>query len=332
MTAAVDLAPELERARRAGARQARRPRREVADVLAAAARRWRDDPALRDELPAQAGLHPATLAAALTIAADALDADAMLALVEDELDEIPPARPWLVADVLASNVPALALPAIALACLAGAAVVVKSGRADRVSAPAFRRALESEDPELAASVVTTYWTGGDVAAEDAALRQADRIVASGYDASIAALARRHDARLIGHGERASIAVLGRDAAGPRAAAEIARDVALEQMPWPGPPARCRAFVRSRIALLHGDTERPYMTAGATRPIVGTGTIRQCERPTACPRRCSGAGTWKRWPTRRSNGWPGRLPSGPTASVATSTGSTRAGARPSAASA
>jgi hypothetical protein len=219
-------ARDLERARRAGARAARRPRRDVAAVLAAAARRWRDDTALRDELPAQASLHPATIAAAVALAADALDADSMLALVDRELCDARPTRPWLVVHVLASNVPALALPAIALTCLAGAAVVVKSGRADRVSAPAFRRALEGVDPDLAESVVTSYWVGGDAATEDPVLRQADRIVASGHDATIASLARRLDTRLIGHGERASVVVLGRDALDTRIAADVAVDVAM----------------------------------------------------------------------------------------------------------
>lgn len=226
MTVSPDLLGDLERARHAGARAAARPRREVAAALAAAARRWRDDPALRDELPAQAGLHPATAAAGVAIAADALDADAMLALVERELGGARPPRPWLVAHVLASNVPALALPAIALGCLAGAAVVVKSGRADRVSAPAFRRALAAEDPALAESVVTAYWAGGDVAAEDAVLSRADRIIASGRDASIASLARRHAARLVRHGERASVVVLGAAAGDDAVAAAIATDVAL----------------------------------------------------------------------------------------------------------
>jgi len=71
----------------------------------------------------------------LPIAASALDAVAMIELVEDEWGHGAAGRPApdglrLVAHVLASNVPALALPAIALACLAGAAVVVKSGRRD----------------------------------------------------------------------------------------------------------------------------------------------------------------------------------------------------------
>src|SRR5262249_5640342 len=139
-----------------------------------------------------------------------------------------PRRPWLVAHVLASNVPALGLPAIALSCLAGAAVVVKSGRADRVSAPAFRRALEAEDEELAATVVTPYWAGSERLAEEALLARADVVVATGADETVASLVRRLGARVVGHGERASIAVLGRPVLedADTVARRVAQDVAL----------------------------------------------------------------------------------------------------------
>src|SRR5438034_5201573 len=100
---------------------------------------------------------------------------------------------------LDAAVPALALPAIALGCLAGAAVLVKSGRDDPLSAPAFQRALAAVDPVLAATVVTAYWPGGEVAREDAALGRAAVVVATGGDATLAALAPRLGRRLIAHG-------------------------------------------------------------------------------------------------------------------------------------
>jgi acyl-CoA reductase-like NAD-dependent aldehyde dehydrogenase len=220
------LAREVETARLVAARTARRPRRAVASALAAAGRRWRADAGLRAELPAQSGLSPAMIAAGIDVAAAALDADAMIELVDRELGAERPIRPWLVAHVLASNVPALAVPAIALACLAGAAVVVKSGRADRLSAPAFRRALDAEDPELAATVVTAYWPGGDPIAERTVLAPADVVVATGHDATVAALARRLPHRMVAHGERASIVIAGPGASADRLADGVAWDVAL----------------------------------------------------------------------------------------------------------
>ncbi len=227
MSATTELERAVDAARLASARVARRPRREIASALAAAARRWRADAALRDALPAQAGLSPPVLGAGLDAAADALDADAMIALADRELGAIRPPRPWLVAHVLASNVPALGVPAIALTCLAGAAAVIKSGRADRLSAPAFRRALEAEDAELAATVVTAYWPGVDTATARAALAPADIVVATGQDATLASLARRLAGRLVAHGERTSIVVVGRGAEpGDGLAERVARDVAL----------------------------------------------------------------------------------------------------------
>ena len=173
MTSGDELARAVDAAREASEHVARRPRAEVAAALAAAAVRWRSNAALHAELPAIARLSPAVVAAGLDIAVEALDADAMAALAERELGGTPPQRQWLVAHVLASNVPALALPAIALGCLAGAAVLVKSGRADPCSAPAFRRALAAEDPELASTIVTTYWPGGDEERERTILGRAD---------------------------------------------------------------------------------------------------------------------------------------------------------------
>jgi len=228
VTSGDELVRAVDAAREASRHVARRPRAEVAAALAAAAVRWRSNAALRAELPAIARLSPAVVDAGLDIAAQTLDADRMVALAERELAGTSPQRPWLVAHVLASNVPALALPAIVLGCLAGAAVLVKSGRADPCSAPAFRRALAAQDAELASTVVTTYWPGGDEERERTILGRADVVVATGQDATVASLMRRLGDRVIAHGERSSIvAVRPESAADADAlAARLAADVAL----------------------------------------------------------------------------------------------------------
>jgi hypothetical protein len=128
--------------------------RSIAEALAAAAARWRDDPEVRTELARTTDLSPAMLEAVLPLVAEPIDADA---LVELHAREGQAHGPALIAHVLASNVPALAVPAITLSCLAGAAVVVKSGRADRVSRPAFARAVAEVDPDLGATILATYW-------------------------------------------------------------------------------------------------------------------------------------------------------------------------------
>jgi Acyl-CoA reductase (LuxC) len=212
---AATLAARVERAVAARARLPRRPLRATVASLAAAARRWREDAQLGATLPEAAGLTPAMVAAVVPLAADVLDEGAMSELVERELGagalgRPAPDGPAVVAHVLASNVPALALPAIALGCLAGAAVVVKSGRRDPLSAPAFERALGAVDPELAATVVTDYWPGsGD--ARDETLALADVVIVTGGDDAIAAFAGRVRGRLVAHGPRLSVAAVGADA-------------------------------------------------------------------------------------------------------------------------
>lgn len=230
---ADELRARIDAALAARTRLRNRPLDETIASLEAAALRWSQDEALEDALPAATGLSPQMIAAVMPIAASALDAAAMVELVEDEWGQGAAHRPApddvrVVAHVLASNVPALALPAIALACLTGAAVVVKSGRRDALSAPAFVRALADVDPELAATVVTAYWPGGEATLEDALLARSDVAVLTGGDEAIAALARRAASRVIAHGPRVSVAAVGRgaldDARG--AATALALDVAL----------------------------------------------------------------------------------------------------------
>jgi hypothetical protein len=223
----------VDDALRARDRLRTRPLGETIAGLAAAAACWREDAALAAALPAAAHLSRAMTTAVLPLAAEAVNADAMTALVEREWGTGAAARaagegPALVAHVLASNVPALALPAIALGCLAGAAVLVKSGRDDPLSAPAFHRALCATDPELASTVVTAYWPGGDPNREEAGLGRAPVVVVTGGDATLAALGGRVRGRLVAHGPRVSVAAVGRAALADAAAVAeaLAVDVAL----------------------------------------------------------------------------------------------------------
>ena len=183
--------------------------RETAHALAVAAQRWARDPDLAAALPAAMGLSRAMIATVLPIVADAVDVDTLVELHAREAGRHPPD---LVAHVLASNVPALAVPAITHAVLAGSAVLVKSGRADTHSAAAFHRALGAVDRELAATVVPTYWQGGASDVEDTILDRARVIVATGGDAATLAIVRRFGSRVIAFGDRHSLAVLERDVA------------------------------------------------------------------------------------------------------------------------
>ncbi|HXJ32830.1 MAG TPA: acyl-CoA reductase [Candidatus Eisenbacteria bacterium] len=216
------LQREIDAALAARARLCGRSVRETAAALAAAGARWRSDPALSSKLPEAAHLGAGMVRAVLPIVASQLDAALLCEVHAREASGTPPA---LVAHVLASNVPGLAVPAIALSCLAGAATVVKSGRADRLSAPAFHRALAAVDPDLAATVVTAYWPGGATDVEDAILGRADLVVASGADASVGTLARRLGTRVVAQGGRTSVAVALGDV-DDAVVAGLATDVAL----------------------------------------------------------------------------------------------------------
>jgi hypothetical protein len=204
----TSLDASIEAAVAASARLRGRPIRETATALDEAARRWRDDPELDRDLPGAADLTPEMVRVVLPLVAEALDADALVALHEREGRAGTP--PALVAALIASNVPALAVPMIAHVCLAGAAVLIKSGRGDMLSAPAFRRALAAVDPALAATIVTTYWPGGSPDVEDAILPRADVVVATGADATIEAIGNRLGASVLAYGNRSSLAVVSRD--------------------------------------------------------------------------------------------------------------------------
>jgi len=225
------LVRRLDAALAARERLRTRPLRATIGALAEAARRFRADETLAIALPPVARLSTPMIATVLPAAAEALDPAAMTELVEQAWGagaaaRPPGAGPALVAHVLASNVPALALPAIALGCLAGAALVVKSGRDDPLSAPAFQGALAAVDPALAATVVTTYWPGGDRERQDAVLGHADVVVVTGGDRALAALAGGVRGRLLAHGPRWSVALVGRDGARDTEAiaGAVARDI------------------------------------------------------------------------------------------------------------
>jgi len=218
----ASLGAAIDAARAARARLRDRPVHETATALAEAARRWSQDAELAAALPDAADLTPAMVRVVLPLIAEPLDVDALVELHAREARAGTP--PALVAALVASNVPGLAVPAIAHACLAGAAVLVKSGRADMLSAPAYRRAIAAVDPALAATIVTAYWPGGSRAEEDAILPHADLVVATGAGATVGSLVARLGDRVLAYGDRSSVAVLSSDAADTEIA-DLAWDVA-----------------------------------------------------------------------------------------------------------
>jgi len=267
-----EIARALDRALEVRQRLRDRSPRETATALAAAARRWIEDEELHRGLPAVARLSAPMVGSVLPRVAAALDVEAMVELVNRERGMSPP--PGLVAAVVASNVPALAVPAIALGCLAGAAVLVKSGRGDPLSAPAFHRALAAVDPELAATVVPAYWPGGTSALEQAALARAEVVVASGSDLTMEALRRRVGRRLVAHGTRTSVVAL--DIRRERCLDTLVRAVALDVVLYDQ-----RGCLSPQVALVAGDREAfadaLVRALAALRPILPPGEATLEER-------------------------------------------------------
>ena len=279
-----DDAPATVRTRIDAALAARRhrPAETIIQVLAHAAARWAVDPRL-DALAAAARLSPPMIHTIACHVREAMRPAALSSLLAAEPSD-PSVR--LVGHVLASNVPALALPAIAHACLAGAAVVVKSGRADRLSAPLFQQAVAAIDPELAATIVPVYWPGGDPACEAAAFERADVIVGTGDETTIAALTTRLGPGVVTHGDRTSAIVVTQAALADldQVAARIAYDVALyDQRGCLSPHA---VFVASadgpRLAhlaaaiLRHLDELAVRLPLGPAEPTERAGIRQACE--------------------------------------------------------
>ncbi len=132
--------------------------------------------------------------------------------------------PGLSLHVSAGTVPGVSVTSLIRGLLVKSAVLVKPGRGDAVLPVLFARGLREEDPELSGAVAVTYWPGGEAAAEDEALEEADLVVAYGSDATLAGLRGRcpPTSRFVAYRHRLSFAMLGRDAlAGPESASDVA---------------------------------------------------------------------------------------------------------------
>jgi hypothetical protein len=111
--------------------------------------------------------------------------------------------------VFAGNVPGVSVTSIVRALLVRSAVLGKTAAGEPVLAPAFARLLNEEDPTVGACVAVTYWQGGDLDLEAAALEKARLVVHYGSADAVASLRARAPAstRFVEHGPRVSCAVI-----------------------------------------------------------------------------------------------------------------------------
>ncbi len=128
--------------------------------------------------------------------------------------------PELTAVWLAGAIPPASFSALALPLLAGSAVYARTSSADPTSPSLFRESLAEIDAGLAEAVRI-----GD---DEAALQEADAVVAFGRDETIAALRARVPATsvFVGYGHRLSVSAIGPRAPVEQSARLAARDIAL----------------------------------------------------------------------------------------------------------
>jgi len=240
-----ELRARLADLREAGAALRRRPARTTLDALARVLDGWRDAAspwrrALEAELPGATGFAPATVREGLARGLSVWSGDALRALVDAELGGVaalegegPVACAGFdaTAVILAGSIPMPTILTLLAPLVLRSPVLAKSAARDPVTPRLFARSLAEVDADLGRAVAVAEFAGGD-AETTAALLEAECIVATGSDATVAGIrARVRDARrVVARGHRLSLAALGpratRGAALRRAAAELALDVAL----------------------------------------------------------------------------------------------------------
>ena len=123
--------------------------------------------------------------------------------------------PRVVVQILAGNVPGLALPAILEALLARCAVILKPASGDPVLPQLLMEQFSRVEPRLGNAVAVQNWKGGDAVREAPLFDAVDGIVAAGGGDLMADLPSRVDVPLFLRGPRVSVAVLGSTLTRPR---------------------------------------------------------------------------------------------------------------------
>jgi len=132
--------------------------------------------------------------------------------------------PQLLAHIAPGNIPAPVLMEMALGLLARSAQFVKCASGQSLVPRMFAHSLYEADHKLGACLEIAAWPGGAESLETALFAEADCIVATGSDETLAAIRRKlpHAARFIGHGERVSFGYITREALESQKHAVVAR--------------------------------------------------------------------------------------------------------------
>lgn len=121
--------------------------------------------------------------------------------------------PRLIVHFLAGNVPAPGIVSICCGLLLKSANLVKMSARDPVFPSLFAESLREVDAELGDCVATLEWARNELALTQAAVAQANAVIAYGDEQTISALRQiaPPQAAFIGYGHKISFAVVGKEA-------------------------------------------------------------------------------------------------------------------------
>jgi len=241
---AGEITAALGRLHHSGAALRGRPRAETLRALAEVLDRWRDPTSkarlsLELALPEATGFSREVVRAGLAHALEGWTGEALHALVQRELGgETALGGCTLAAGfettsvLLAGALPTPTLLAILAPLTVGSPVLVRTSSGDPVTARVVASSLAEVDPRLGACVEVVGFPAGDLDALDTFL-SAECVVASGSDATVAAVAARirPPRRWVAHGHRVSVAVLGPGALTSPALPEVCQRLALDVALW-----------------------------------------------------------------------------------------------------
>jgi hypothetical protein len=295
----AELRRTLARLREAARALRARPFGSRLDALGGALEEWRDSGsrprrALAEGLPAAAGFTRPVVERGLALALEGWTAGALARAFAAELGapaELDAAVSHRVvsafpatAVLLAGAIPSAELPTLLAALALGSAVLAKPPARDPLTAALLADSLARVDPALAAAFSALAFDARDERAL-AAFCEADCVVATGSDATVARVAARvaPPRRLVAYGHRVSFAAIGPGALASStrladAAGRLALDVALwDQLGCLSPVAllvaggtsaarRAAEALAAALARIEGELPRGEVAPGAAAAI------------------------------------------------------------------
>lgn len=235
----------LDELREAGAKLRRRPQHETLDALARVLDGWSDPGSawrarLLEQLPAATGFSPETVRAGLDLALAGWSGDALRELVQRELPpfaRLGSGSPWTAgfactAVLLAGSIPMPTLLSLLTPLVLRSPLLAKCASRDPVTPLLVAGSIAETDAELGGCLRLVDFPGADPE-RMAALLEAECVVATGSDATIASVRARipPTRRLVAHGHRLSLAALGGEALRPSLRSDVAERLALDVALW-----------------------------------------------------------------------------------------------------